>query len=296
MQKNIKPCSVTSKWQRPDLADSGSTLAALPLDELQASAFQNSPQARIPVSDPMVLDVNGNPNIQKTNAYRLGVNQFRVQRANEASPFLYCLNMYKATPRIFADSIFTKQAASPTPDAANLFGFLVQRFNAAVQILGCPTLLGYPSPLDAITAPATREHIAKYSREEIARFKSLTTIVADATLSQSTVDQVSALQAPDGAEDVFAVGESTIATTAAAPTSYVIPLIVVSSILGGIAATVTTVVVVKKVRQHRGKRLSVSATSQGSQQLGYSTDISNGYPVPVSPKGRPVSPSHSQKV
>ena len=47
---------------------------ALPLDELQAAARQSAPVALIPNFDPMVV-VNGNLNLNKNNAYRLGVDQ-----------------------------------------------------------------------------------------------------------------------------------------------------------------------------------------------------------------------------
>jgi len=249
----------------------------------------------------MVLDANGNTNVQKTNAYRLGVNQYRIAQAQDASTLTYCVNMYIATARIFADSVFTKQAPSPTPDAANLFAFLAMRFNAAVGILGCPVLLGFPSPLSLITAQAAAEHLAKFPREEIAKFKTLT-VTVDATFSQSIVDKVSQLQ-PDAEPAAFAVGESAVVAPAAtaeaaASTSYLIPLIAVSTVLGGIAAATTTVVVVKKVRERRAKKeLAISIAAHGSKQLTptpqYTTDISNGYPIPLSPRNSIAKKSDS---
>ena len=58
----------------PDLADPGQMVPALPLNELQAAADQTAPIALVPSGDPMVL-VNNNPNLDKINAYRAGVDQ-----------------------------------------------------------------------------------------------------------------------------------------------------------------------------------------------------------------------------
>jgi len=284
----VKACSITSKWERPDLADRGATLSALALDELQAAAFQDPPIARIPVGNPMVLDANGNVDIQKTNAYRRAVNQFAIGRAGQASTFNYCLHMYQAAPRIFLDSVFTKQAPSPNPDAANLFAFLAMRFNAGVGILGCPDLLGMPSPLEIFVAPATKEHLEKYSPEILAKYKTLTVVATDAVMSQSVIDQINALQPQDDAAS-FAIGESVVPAAATVPESLIIPLIVVSSVLGGVVLTGTTVAVVKKVKNRKRDSLAVDANVEGSKQLGYTTDITNGYPIPITP--RPNSPS-----
>jgi len=204
--------------------------------------------------------------------------------------------MYMSTPRIFADSVFTKQAPSPVVDAANLFAFLVNRFNGAVEILGCPQLLGFPSPLNLVMGIASAEHLEQFSREDRARFTPQTTIPVDATFSESIMKQVEAIKTPE--TDAFPVGESAMvapAAGAAATTSYLIPLIAVSAVLGGVAITGTTVVAVKKVRERRlRKQLAVTVTTQGTKQLNYVTDISNGYPIPsprLADKERPNSPS-----
>lgn len=55
----------------PDLADPGSLVPALALNELQARMTQPAPVAIVPGGDPMTL-VNGNLSLTKTNLYRQG--------------------------------------------------------------------------------------------------------------------------------------------------------------------------------------------------------------------------------
>jgi len=236
------------------------------------------------------------------------VNQGAIAQAKDASTFNYCVNMYKSTFRIFLDSVYTKQAESPTPDAANLFAFLAQRFNAAVGILGCPDLLGIPSPLEIFVAPASDEHLAKYPREVLARYKSLIVVATDATFSQSVLDKIETLQTVEDTS-AMAVGESVIPAAATVPESFLVPLIAVSAVLGAALATGTTVVIVKKVRERRSKKeIAAEASMHGSKRLSintgitptntntnYVTDISAGYPVsPHSP--RPNSPSPKDRI
>ena len=150
-------------WSAPDLADPGHTLPALPLDELQAAAYQQAPIAIVPKDDPMVL-VNGNAKLEKLNAYRIGVDQPLVQNTNQASTRTYCTNLLKIAPeRIFLDKPMTQNAPSPAPMVANnLFTFLAQRFVATwgADGLNCQGLLGKQSPIklkmdDNITVGAT---------------------------------------------------------------------------------------------------------------------------------------------
>ena len=55
------------------MADPGKKIASLALNELQADALQQRPVALVPAGDPMVT-VNGQFNLNKLNAYRVGVN------------------------------------------------------------------------------------------------------------------------------------------------------------------------------------------------------------------------------
>jgi hypothetical protein len=138
-------------WTAPDLADPGQMVPALPLNELQAAARQGAPVALIPAGDPMVL-VNGQRNLNKLNAYRVGVNQLAVQDTQTASTKTYCTDLLNVgVKRIFLDAPFTRLSPSPDPAAANtLFTFLAQRFNVtwgAADGLNCQGILGKKSPI-----------------------------------------------------------------------------------------------------------------------------------------------------
>src|SRR6266436_3695904 len=136
----------------PDLADPGQMVAALPLNELQAAAHQAAPTALVPARDPMVL-MNGRPNLNKLNAYRVGVDQSTVQALDAASTKTYCTNLLAIAPqRMLLDAHLTKVAPSADPAAANtLFTFLAQRFvatyGAAAPGLNCAKLTGQPDPV-----------------------------------------------------------------------------------------------------------------------------------------------------
>jgi hypothetical protein len=136
-------------WMAPDLADPGNMVPALPLDELQAAALQAAPIALVPAGDPMVLN-NNNPDLNKINAYRIGVDQTPAQNLAAASTTTYCGNLMNVSPtRIQGDMQLTMNR--PSPDAAvatNLFTFLGQRFNATFGAngLNCVGLLNKPNP------------------------------------------------------------------------------------------------------------------------------------------------------
>ncbi|GCE18307.1 hypothetical protein [Dictyobacter kobayashii] len=137
-------------WSAPDLANPGHNVTALPLNELQAAAYQAAPVALVPSGDPMVK-VNNKLSVAKVNLYRAGVNQPLIQSLTEANTALYCQNyLAKAPSRIFADRAMT--SLKPTADpmlANNLFTFLAQRFNGTwgANGLNCQGLLGLKSPI-----------------------------------------------------------------------------------------------------------------------------------------------------
>jgi hypothetical protein len=137
-------------WMAPDLADPGRMLPALPLNELQAAAQQAAPVALVPAGDPMVLN-NNQPDLNKINAYRRGVDQGQTQNLDAASTTTYCNNLLAIGPaRIQLDAQITKGRPSPDPAAANsLFTFLAQRFVASFGAngLNCVGLLNKPDPL-----------------------------------------------------------------------------------------------------------------------------------------------------
>ena len=141
-------------WMAPDLANPGQMLPALPLDELQAAARQAPPIARVPEGDPMVLN-NNQPDLNKLDAYRRGVDQTQVPFLGNASTTTYCKHMLAIGPaRIQLDMQFTQGRPSPDPAAANsLFTFLAQRFVASYEAngLNCAGLLNIPDPVAVTT-------------------------------------------------------------------------------------------------------------------------------------------------
>jgi hypothetical protein len=137
-------------WMAPDLANGGQLTTALPLDELQAAAHQAAPVALVPNFDPMVV-VNGNLNLKKLNAYRLGVDQPPVQDPAMSSTKTYCQNLLAVAPsRLLLDAHLTKLRPSPDAAAANsLFTFLAQRFVNTYEAngLNCMKRLNQPDPI-----------------------------------------------------------------------------------------------------------------------------------------------------
>ncbi len=137
-------------WMVTDLADPGATVPSLPLNELQAAQHQAAPVAQIPNRDPMVL-LNGNINMQKLNAYRIGVDQAPVANQGLSSTTVYCQNYATIQPkRIMMDANILQNRPSPDAGAANsLLTFLAQRFVASygAQGLNCTNLLKKPSPI-----------------------------------------------------------------------------------------------------------------------------------------------------
>jgi len=251
-----RSCATTSKWLVTDLADpNGSKVAALGLDELQASVWQFFPVARIPALDPMVVDAAGNPDLLKLNAYRTSVNQFPVTSLSLASTRNYCNYYLKAASRIVADSIYTLGGPSPDADNANLYAFLVTRYISSWSILTCQTLTGIPVPFTSVTAPASAEHLKGFTPEQIERGnrrrgRVLDVIATGGTLSPTYDQSVAGLTFEE--EPVYAGGESVAApSTAAAATttaSYLVPLIAVSAVLGVVVVATGTTVAVQRAR------------------------------------------------
>lgn len=139
-------------WKADNLADPGGPqVPALPLNEIQAKVRQAKPIARVPARDPMVLS-NGEPNLDKLNAYRRGVFQRPVRSLEFADTTRYCRRLFRVAPARFnLDAKLTKAAPSPDPAAANsLFTFLAQRFVATDAILGCSNALGVVNPVSLV--------------------------------------------------------------------------------------------------------------------------------------------------
>lgn len=141
-------------WKAPDLADPGQMVPALPLNELQAAAQQAAPTALVPAGDPMVLN-NSQPDLNKVNAYRRGVDQPPAESLAAASTTTYCQHLLAVGPaRIQLDMPLTQGRPSADPAAANsLFTFLAQRFIASYgpNGLNCVGLLNTPDPITVTT-------------------------------------------------------------------------------------------------------------------------------------------------
>lgn len=141
-------------WKVTDLADPGQTLSAFPLNELQAAAMQPAPVALIPVGDPMVLN-NNQPDLRKTNLYRVGADQPVAGSMNAANTKVYCQNILAQAPaRLNLDKQFTN--AVPSPDAAvasTLFNFLANRLMGTLgpNGLNCTHLLKVKNPVTVQT-------------------------------------------------------------------------------------------------------------------------------------------------
>jgi hypothetical protein len=147
----VAPALGCTPFSAPDLADPGKMATSLALNELQAAAHQAQPVALVPTSDPMT-EVNGSPNVQKTNLYRAGVNQPNVNAAVE-TPKAYCQNLVSiGVPRTKLDRAMTVKMKSPNAAGANsLFTFLAQRLNATFTTLTCGTLLHMGNPVTVVT-------------------------------------------------------------------------------------------------------------------------------------------------
>jgi hypothetical protein len=148
----VDPAMGCKPWTAPDLADPGSLVAALPLNELQARMTQPAPVAIVPAGDPMTL-VNGNLSLTKTNLYRQGADMPVGNSYFDADTARYCRQLLRIAPqRMLANQKALTAFATPDAGAANsLYTFLAQRFVATYQLLDCPTLVNQADPVSVTT-------------------------------------------------------------------------------------------------------------------------------------------------
>jgi hypothetical protein len=141
-------------WMAPDLADSGSMAAALPLNEVQADMLQGMPMALVPNRDPMVM-VGDTLSLDKLNAYRAGVDQPASPDSQDSDTGIYCGHLLAIAPaRLQADAALTKRQPSPDPAVADsLLTFLAQRFitTYGANGLDCRNHIQQPDPLTMLT-------------------------------------------------------------------------------------------------------------------------------------------------
>jgi len=151
----MDPALGCKAWTAPDLADPGSMVPALPLNELQARNTQAAPVALVPAGDPMTL-VNGNMSLNKTNLYRQGVDMPTGNSYFDMDTGRYCRQLLRIAPgRMLANQTALASFTSPDAGAAtNLFTFLAQRFVATYQLLDCQNIINVPDPVSVTTNAA----------------------------------------------------------------------------------------------------------------------------------------------
>jgi len=142
-------------WTAPDLANPGSFLPSLALNELQAAYTQAAPIALVPLTDPMAR-VSGQPSLDKVNLYRQGVDQQTTSSVNGADSASYCYNLYYTAPkRLSLNSDRFSNLVSPDPNVAtSLFAYMASRLSVSFgeNGLGCVNLLGVPNPVTLQTS------------------------------------------------------------------------------------------------------------------------------------------------
>ncbi|HEX5494157.1 MAG TPA: hypothetical protein VFX70_06230 [Mycobacteriales bacterium] len=133
----VDPALGCTPFTAPNLADHNTPATSLALNELQAAAKQAAPIALTPLIDPMTLD-RGRPSLAKTNLYRAGVDQGRLDPRREKSAD-YCQNMVTVgSQRIPLDRDLTDSAPSPDPGTADsLYTFLAARLQGSYDNLNC---------------------------------------------------------------------------------------------------------------------------------------------------------------
>jgi hypothetical protein len=144
----VDPALGCQPWTAPDLADNNAPIAALPLDELQAAAFQKNPVALVPTNDPMVL-ANAQTSDQKTNLYRVGADQPQLPAGE--TPAQYCGDMDSIQgTRLQQDVNLLIGKTSPSAAAAsNLFTFLGMRLQQSFGNLNCQNF-GLTNPVKTL--------------------------------------------------------------------------------------------------------------------------------------------------
>ena len=133
----------------PDLAVPGILRASQALNEIQANLNNpNDPNtALVPSFDPMCL-VNGFEDINKTNAYRQGMNQPILNMLSVTNSMNYCNSLLSVSIPFY--TLHQKELtnfASPDNTGSNLLNFLSNRLSNTWANLNCNNLTGTPFPL-----------------------------------------------------------------------------------------------------------------------------------------------------
>jgi len=140
----VDPLIGCTPFLAPSLDDPGTNVPALALSEIQANALQVAPIGFVPLNDPDTLLTAGKTvSPEKTNQYRLGVNQPVVSGTNSTlagSLIPYCDAMLTVAPPFLKgyQTLFTGQTTPAPCVGNNLFTFLAERFIMSLTQLTCP--------------------------------------------------------------------------------------------------------------------------------------------------------------
>jgi hypothetical protein len=202
----INPLIGCTSYTAPYLDNPGVSGPALALSELQANTLQQAPIGLVPLNDPdTLLTASGTVSTQKTNQYRLGVNQPVVAAgANSGALAPYCQNMVTIAPPFFKgfQSVFITQTTPAATVGNNLFTFLCERYLMSLTQLTCPPAAFQPVVCQVdgngaatscvITLPANST-TSKASTTALAT-KASTTSLAAKVLANSTTQALSTTQ------------------------------------------------------------------------------------------------------
>ena len=143
----LDPIIGCTPFLAPSLDNPGAKVPALALSELQAS-LQLSPIAFVPLNDPDCLTTkDGAISVDKTNIYRLGVNQPPVGKGETSGKLQpYCDGLVNVQPAFLKgfEKEFSAQSSPDTGVGNNLFTFLCGRFLSSLDILKCPPPAAQP--------------------------------------------------------------------------------------------------------------------------------------------------------
>ena len=133
-----------TSFTAPDLVDM-TMRNSLALNEIQANLLDpnNINTALVPSIDPMCL-INGTESLEKTNAYRIGVNQPLLTVLNNQNNINYCNQLQNSSINFYIKHMNELQNfTSPDPNVSNnLLDFLINRYIISWNILNCKQLTG----------------------------------------------------------------------------------------------------------------------------------------------------------
>jgi hypothetical protein len=137
----IDPLIGCTPFLAPSIDNPGEMVPALALAELQAAALQQAPIGLVPLNNPDCLITGaGTVSTDKTNAYRLGVNQPLVGTGDTSGALVpYCNNMVAVAPPFLKgfQSTFITQTTPAANVGNNLFTFMCERYLMSLTQLTC---------------------------------------------------------------------------------------------------------------------------------------------------------------